>query len=126
MLCFQMLTKLILFSKSLVIVSAFYTPQSQRLCNLFNINLNTVFATKCLSKYHPLGLLGYSFFICIFIWGYAVRIFERVFLTDYDEVNMYSYYSLETLSTLGYGDYSDNTIGGKIIIIIIAVTGLYL
>jgi len=124
LLVFTMFAKVIVITQTLIQISIFFTPQSQRLCTLFNIDLNTVFAAKCVSKYYPIGVLAYLFCMSIFLCGYMIRVIERVFNTSFDDLYLCFYYTFITLATVGYGDYYTVTLGGRIIVVIVAIIGV--
>lgn len=99
--------------------SCFYNEQSLIFCINKNVNIGIGFAVKCLIYTNPYRTILLMGLMAITIGTILARILERPMDSRddlfYDYIVNYFWFIFETVSTLGYGDYTCITYGCRII-----------
>jgi hypothetical protein len=116
--------------KFYLIYSDYYSPRTQRVCQMNNFDTNLIFSLKAnmvKTPYHAYLLL---FFVVLFYCSYNLRIFERV-LDNYSGKEFSSFWNtiwclIITMTTVGYGDYYPSSTLGRMIGIIACICGVFL
>lgn len=126
-LCYRLNTIFFCFGMSriyfpmrvLVNRSVFNNEQALVFCINNNVNAGFSFAVKCMVYTHPYRMIGFLALITIIIGAILTRILERPIDSKndlfYDSILNYFWYIFETISTLGYGEYTCITYSCRII-----------
>lgn len=109
--------------------SVYTDPLSKKVCKGYGFYAGTNFAIQSKLLIDPFQTCFIMFFGTVCLFAYLVRIFELPYLLQTgDDTNFESFFNamwftVVTLTTIGYGDVSPGTIPGKIITIILAFWG---
>ena len=98
---------------------------SYRIIKILGNNINISFFIRCLFEEKALKTVFTTCLITIFIFSYIIRIFE--FDNPFNDFsNFYNaiWFSVVTMVTVGYGDYTPVTIYGRIFSFILGVVGI--
>lgn len=77
LLCFMILLRSYFITRSLLKMTSFTEPRAQRVCNMYGTEASYGFAMKALMKNSPLSFITIQMTMCMMIFGYTVRLFER-------------------------------------------------
>jgi hypothetical protein len=78
MICWMIFFRVYFYARSVLSLSFYTDPRSQRVCNIYGADAGYNFALKALMKEKPWNVLGSSLVMSVFVFGYCLRIFERV------------------------------------------------
>jgi hypothetical protein len=124
------ITRLLILVKFLLIFNYYWSPRSQRFCKIFGVDLDFSFVFKSILRSFPFTVFFVSNAIIITVGSYLLLIFERLhYMTPYTKLNNYSscfYYSLISMMTVGYGDKVAVSVLGRLIIIFVALGGVFI
>lgn len=126
MLCFMIFFRIYFFARSILSISFYTDPRSQRVCNIYGADAGYYFAMKALMKEKPWNVLGISLMMSVFVFGYCLRLFERVVQDDFDFISTSIWNVLITMTTVGYGDYFPHTHCGRFVGIICSFWGVFI
>jgi hypothetical protein len=128
--CVVSLIRSVFFVKFLASCSDFYTPRTQRVCDMNSFDTSLYFAMKAMIKKKPFQIYPILFLGVLLLCAYANRIFERatdsISGLDYDNYWNSIWCLFITMTTVGYGDYTPSTWAGRIIVIIGCFFGVFL
>lgn len=101
---------------------------SKKVCKSYGFNCDVKFAIKCKLLIDPEMAVSVMFICTVCIFAYLVRIFEMPLsrLSKSQEYESYFnsvWFTVVTLTTIGYGDISPGTVPGKIMTIILGFWG---
>ena len=118
-LLFMMFIRIYLPCRFLFYMSEFMNPRTQRVCQIYSCNADSMFALKALMKQQPMPMLFGSLACTIIIFGYHLRLFESI-LTEVSGQNFSSFNNamwnmIITLTSAGYGELYPKTSFGRII-----------
>ena len=99
---------------------------SQYSCRQYSFNNSLLYCLKCLAQFSPIKLYISGFLLILFIMAYSVRIFERPANDSLDNYIDAIWLILITMTTVGYGDITAKTTGGRIISMISCLSGVFL
>ena len=115
---------------SFISESYYCSERVQRICKMYNTNNSSKLAIKFLIKKHPFRILLILLLINIFMFGYLIKIAERLISyvpgIKFDYYLNCLWYAFITMSTVGYGDLSPETTFGRLIGIIISLNGIFI
>jgi len=77
-ICFMFFFRIYFYVRSMLSMSNYIEPRSQRVCNIYGTDAGYIFSIKALMKESPWRLLGFSLLFSVFVFGYCLRLFERV------------------------------------------------
>ena len=112
--------------RPLLYISIFYDPETGYCCRQFNFKSSLMFTLKCQSNYSSLRLFSLAFLLVLFGLAYAVRIFERPANDNFDHYCNAIWLVVVTMTTVGYGELTAKTTGGRIISVISCLAGVFL
>lgn len=98
---------------------------SKKICKAHGFDAGFKFAVKCKLLIDPEETVFIMFFGTVCIFAYLVRIFEIPYLRQTDDATRFESYfeavwfTVVTLTTIGYGDVSPGTLPGKIVTILL-------
>lgn len=118
--------RLYFITRSLLNTSTYVEPRAQRVCQLFGCEANFIFSIKVMMKDSPNMFIGASMMLSIFVFSYTTRLFERAVNTDFQSIFHAFWYTLVTMTTVGYGDYYPRTAIGKFICLICSFWGVFI
>jgi len=122
--CFFLFRTLLLTSES------FSSPRAIRVCDIHSIKHGYLFVIKSFIQTHPLWTLMLGFSFSVLMAGYALMVFERPFQNEdpfnFDNLKNTMWCVIVTELTVGYGEYSPVTWGGRITISIVCLWGIFL
>ena len=107
-------------------ISTFMDIDSQYSCRQYSFNNSLLYCLKCLAQFSPIKLYISGFLLILFIMAYSVRIFERPANDSLDNYIDAIWLILITMTTVGYGDITAKTTGGRIISMISCLSGVFL
>ena len=100
--------------------------ESQYMCRKYSFQNSLLYCLKCFAQYKPIQLYISGFLIILFTMAYAVRIFERPANDILDNYIDALWLIIITMTTVGYGDITAKTLGGRIISMISCLSGVFL
>lgn len=124
-----MFLRLIQFFRTSFSYSIYTDPLARRVCKHYGFNASFNFAVQSKLLIDPFKTVLVMFFGTVLIFAYLVRIFELPYLLksgdDTSFVNIFNamWFTVVTLTTIGYGDVSPGTIPGKFVTILLAFWG---
>ena len=106
-------------------------PYAKKLCRAYGFDNSILFTIKSSLQTKPEQTAAYLFLFTLLFFAYVVRIFEmpRFRLSKDDTFDWYfnsCWFTVVTLTTIGYGDFSPMTMPGKIVTIALAFWGALL
>lgn len=123
-------TRVYYIFKFMLINSVFMTPNAQNHCKSKFFQLNYGFSIKANFKYNAKNIYFYGTILVVYIYCYAIRVFERelddVTSRQFDSFFNSMWYVLVTMTTVGYGDYTAATSEGRVFAVLSCVTGTFL
>lgn len=106
---------------------------SRKICNQYGFASGARFSFKCLFELYPSRTIWGMFIFLILLMSYFMRILEMSYCHDTFEIALYFnrfqqaiWLTVITMTTVGYGDISPNTIGGYIIAMATAFCGAFM
>jgi len=104
---------------------------SKMLCKSYGFESGLKFAIKCHYILKPEQTVITMFFLTVCVYAYIIRIFEMPYFRSKGHAVFDSYFNaiwftVVTLTTIGYGDISPGTVPGQIVTIILALWGALL
>jgi hypothetical protein len=116
--------------KFYLVYSDYYSPRSQRICQMNNFETSLIFSMKANMSKAPQNAYLILFIIILTICSYSLRIFERV-LDEETQKNFSSFWNtiwclIITMTTVGYGDYFPSSFLGRIVGIFACTCGIFL
>jgi hypothetical protein len=124
------LIRLWCFFKFYLIYSDYFSPRSQRICQMNNFETSLNFSMKANMSKAPQNAYLILFLIILGFCSYSLRIFERV-LDEVSGQNFSSFWNtiwslIITMTTVGYGDYFPSSFLGRLIGIMACTCGIFL
>ena len=118
-----------LFIRTLLVLSSYMGPRSQRICSMNGSNASYEFAVRCLMQARPYHVLVISLIVSIAAFGFCIRVFERpLSATTGQNFNSYAnsfWVTIVTMTTVGYGDFFPKSHAGRVVGIIISMWGVF-
>ena len=102
------------------------TVKSQYMCRKYSFQNSLLYCLKCFAQYKPIQLYISGFLIILFTMAYGVRIFERPANDILDSYSDSLWLIIITMTTVGYGDITAKTLGGRIISVFSCLSGVFL
>ena len=109
-----------------LLINDFMDLETQFLCRKYNFQISKLFCIKCLAEYSPIKLYMLAFILILLCTGYSIRIFERPANNILDNYIDCLWYIIITMTTVGYGDITAKTVGGRIFSILSCLGGSFL
>ena len=107
-------------------MSQFMDIEAQYSCRQYSFKNSLLFCLKCHAQYSPIKLYISGFILILFTMAYAVRIFERPANDALDNYIDALWLIVITMTTVGYGDITAKTTGGRIVSMISCLSGVFL
>lgn len=126
LICCMIFFRVYFYARSILSMSFYTDPRSQRVCNIYGADAGYAFALKALMKEKPWNVLGCSLAMSVFVFGYCLRLFERVIQDEFTYVSTSIWNVLITMTTVGYGDYFPQTHCGRCVGIICSFWGVFI
>ena len=111
--------------RPILYISIFNDHDTTYCCRQFNFNSSLVFTLKSLSAYASLQLFTLSFILVILLLSYAVRIFERPANDNFDNYFNSFWFTIVTMTTVGFEEFAAKTSGGRIVSMIACLSGVF-
>ena len=129
-LCWFVWMKCYVIVRTLLIMTKFLSPRSQRICKMNGCETDMMFSVQGEFKQSPNKLLISTLIISVLIFGYNLRIFESP-LSDVSGQRFDSYFTacwctIVTMTTVGYGDVFPKTTFGRLVGVCICLWGVLL
>jgi len=126
LLCFMIFLRVYFLARTVLSISFYTDPRSQRVCTIYGAEANYGFALKALMKEKPWNVLGMALLCSVFVFGYCLMIFERHVDPSFNYFSTSVWNVLITMTTVGYGDYYAKSNAGRVVSIICAFWGVFI
>lgn len=118
-LLFAMFSRIYLLVRYSFYLTKFLNPRTQRVCNIYGCESDSMFALKAVVLQMPIQFLIYALTLSLFIFGYQLRMFEaplsEVSGQDFNSLSNSIWNVIITLTSVGYGDIFPKTFFGRIV-----------
>ncbi|KAL4449849.1 hypothetical protein ABPG74_008222 [Tetrahymena malaccensis] len=128
-----MLLRVLLIVRTLLTSSVWYNNRTQRVCNMYAVEVDYLFTIKGIMETYPYALIISALTISILYFGYMIRICEAPLYRNQTDgqLLLYSFSNslwvmLVTMTTLGYGDYCAKTSLGRFITFMVCIWGVFI
>ena len=124
-----MWVRVIFLLKAIFNFSSYRTQYVQKICKYYNTSPNIWFIFKTELNLKPVRTVFIIFFLSVGMFANMYMVFEMEYLLTGDEQGLTQplftsvYIAMVTLSTIGYGDYSPQTVSGRVLIMVMAIWG---
>lgn len=99
----------------------------QKYCNYNNVEANTIFALKASNIEHPYVIISSMLVIWIVLFGFYVRLFERVLADSaFEHIWNGGWLTILNMTTIGYGEIYPVTHLGRLTVIVSCILGVFL
>jgi hypothetical protein len=78
LICLMIFFRVYFYARSILSTTSYTDPRSQRVCDIYGSDAGYNFALKALMKEKPWNVLGVALLFSVFVFGYCLRLFERV------------------------------------------------
>lgn len=126
LLCFMIFLRVYFVARSILSISYYTDPRPQRVCAIYGADAGYSFALKALMKEKPWTVLGVALLVSVFVFGYCLRIFERIIDPEFNWIATSFWNVLITMTTVGYGDYFPQSNAGRVVGIICSFWGVFI
>lgn len=124
------LLRVIVMARVLLVSTIWISNRSIRVCNMYGTEASYLFAIRCLMKTQSFKLVFTLLGLCLFFFGFALRICEAPLSRLSDSA--FDLYSLSnsiwcmvlTMTTVGYGDFYPRSFMGRAVVFISSVCGM--
>ncbi|EAS06190.2 small-conductance calcium-activated potassium channel protein (macronuclear) [Tetrahymena thermophila SB210] len=128
-----MLLRVLLIVRTLLTCSVWYNNRTQRVCNMYAVEVDYLFTVKGIMETQPYALIISALIISILYFGFMIRICEAPLYRNQTDgqLLLYSFSNslwvmLVTMTTLGYGDYCAKTSLGRFITFLVCIWGVFI
>ena len=125
------LTRIYFIDRFLIFQTDFMSPDNDEICRQYFFRTNIKYSVIALIKTKPFYI--YSMIIISFLFGFqfVIKVFESAVNENVEGAGLGNtfnviYYSFITIYTVGYGDYSAKTTGGRIFVFFLSIIGNFL
>ena len=122
-------SRVYLLVRTLLILSSFMDPRSQRVCNMNGSRASYTFAVRCLMQAQPYHALVISLVVSVAAFGFCIRIFERPLSAttgqNFDSMANAFWVTIVTMTTVGYGDFFPKSHAGRFVGIVVSMWGVF-
>ena len=94
-------------------MSSYIYPDSNRICKKYFFEANIKYAIKSLIENKPILTYTISMISLVLVFSFSIRVFERDIQKEFAPYWNSIYYTLITMTTVGYGDYVAKTNEGR-------------
>jgi hypothetical protein len=106
----------------------FRDPYTKKICSAYGFENSVLFTIKSNIEINPETTVTYIFILTLLIFAFIVRVFEMPRFRQGDDDRFDSFFesiwfTVITLTTIGYGDVSPLTLPGKVVTIVLAFWG---
>lgn len=124
------LLRVIVVARVILVSTMWISNRSIRVCNMYGTEATYLFAIRCLMKTQSFALVFTLLGLCLFFFGFALRICEaplnRLGGENFDLYSLTNsiWCMVLTMTTVGYGDFYPRTVMGRIVVFISSVSGM--
>lgn len=111
--------------RPLLYLSLFNDQETEYCCKQLNFKSSLMFTLKCLSNYASLKVFSLAMVLILLILAYAIRIFERPANDNFDNYFNALWLTIVTMTTVGYGDMTAKSSGGRVVSMIACFSGVF-
>jgi hypothetical protein len=125
------LTRIYLIDRFLIFQTDFMSPDSDEICRQYFFRANIKYSLIGLIKTKPFYIYSMIIISFLFAFQFIIKVFESAVNEQVDGAGLGNtfniiYYSFITIYTVGYGDYSAKTTGGRIFVFLLSIIGNFL
>jgi potassium intermediate/small conductance calcium-activated channel subfamily N protein 2 len=131
MMCFFMLLRLYLCLRLFDHYTVWTGERASRVCKMNGFQASPTFALKAYLKYRSFVILSIAIGVTVFLFGFAVNLFERSYFNPGKVHNFNTIWNafwcvIVTMTTIGYGDIFPESHMGRFIIIVACIWGVFI
>ena len=124
--CILILLRFYFIFRYFIYLSSYIYPDSNRICKKYFFEANIKYAIKSLIENKPILTYTISMISLVLVFSFSIRVFERDIQKEFAPYWNSIYYTLITMTTVGYGDYVAKTNEGRTIAMIACIVGVFL
>lgn len=124
--CIIILIRSYFILRYFIYMSSYIYPESKRICKKYFFEADMKYAIKSLVENNPIQIYMISLMIFVLGFSFSIRVFERGIQKEFAIFWNSIYYTLITMTTVGYGDIVAKTNEGRTIAMIACIVGVFL